>query len=391
MRFFRRVTAATLRGKKMTHNIDPQGTLHALMAKVADQSARTQDFLTSTGNLQLETGNNTSKVVLERSGGVPTTQLRVNDVAFQQIASQTGIDVRTARRFQEHYPDVLDHAVNRIWGNESTDRMLRTFDNQTAGKNGTLRAFVSSKFKTFDNVHLLESTLPTLMESDAQWRVANADLTDKRLYMRFVSDVIQAEPVLGDVMANGVGLSNSEVGMGSVSVYQWICTLACLNGMRTEKQTRSSHVTSARSSDSYELLTDEAKTADNRALSLKTRDILASYASRQSFDEVIEQMRDAHGDRVNAAAVDAVAGVVKVLNGKKSDNTLIMDGLMKTVAQTGYVGRPLSRATIVNAVTAVGNMVEPDDKDEWHANGAKILNLSPSEWSVIKDAEPLAA
>ena len=400
------------------HTIEnSKGTLQSLLEQVKDQSARTQDYLSSTNNFQLDTvetpegSENVSTVVMERAGGVPTTRLRANDVAFQQIATQTGIDVRTAKRFQQSYPDVLDHAVNRIWSQEPKDRMLRTFDHRDGDQDGafemaghggrlpprwtrpdgTLRAFVSSKFKTFDNVHLLESALPTLMESDAQWRVVSGDITDRRLYLRLVSKVIEGRAAVGDVMALGIGLSNSEVGMGSVSAWQLVWTLACLNGMQTQNKTRSTHVTSARDNgDQWKLLTDEAKDADNHALSLKTRDVVASFASRESFDAVLDKMSDAHNDVVNASAADAVAGVVRVLNLKKSDNVSILDGLMQTVGQPGFAGKPISRATMVNAVTAVANQVDPDQVDEWQANGAKVLNLPASQWATIRDAEPVA-
>ena len=376
-----------------------QGTLQSLLDQVKDQSARTQDYLSSTNNFQLKTqetpegSGNVSTVVMERDRGVPTKSLRANEVAFQQIATQTGIDVRTARRFQQSYPDVLDHAVNRIWDQEPTDRMLRTFDTSgsySAYNVGILRAFVSSKFKTFDNVHLLNSALPALMESDAQWKVVNGDITDRRLYLRLKSEVIQGQPAVGDVMALGIGLSNSEVGMGSVAAWQLAWTLWCLNGMQTENKTRSTHVTSARDTDQWQMLTDEAKDADNHALSLKTRDVVSSFASRESFDAVLGKMSNAHDDVVNATAVDAVAGVVRVLNLKKSDNTAILDGLMETVGQPGFAGRPISRATMVNAVTAVANKVDPDHVDEWHANGSKVLNLPASQWATIRDAEPVA-
>jgi len=382
------------------HTIEnSQGTLQSLLDEVKDQASRTQDYISSTNNFQLKTeetpegSENVSTLVVERDRGVPTTALRANDVAFGQIAAQTGIDVRTAKRFQQSYPDVLDHAVNRIWSQEPNDRMLRAFE--TNGGNypndtGILRAFVSSKFKTFDNVHLLNSALPALMDSEAQWQVVNGTVTDRRMYLRLKSEVIQGQPAIGDVMALGIGLSNSEVGMGSVAAWQLAWTLWCLNGCTTENKTRSTHVTSARGSDQWEMLTDEAKDADNHALSLKTRDVVLNFATRESFDVVLDKMGRAHDDVVNASAADAVAGVVKVLNLKKSDNTAILDGLMQTVGQPGFAGRPISRATMVNAVTAVANKVDPDHVDEWHANGSKVLNLPASQWATIRDAEPVA-
>lgn len=88
-------------------------------------------------------------------------------------------------------------------------------------------------------------------------------------------------------MANGLGLSNSEVGAGSVQVYQLFWTLACINGMQTENRNRSSHITSARDSADYGLLSGEAKDADNHALGLKLRDLVKAYVSRELFDEVL--------------------------------------------------------------------------------------------------------
>ena len=56
-------------------------------------------------------------------------------------------------------------------------------------------------------------------------------VTDKRLYLRLKSLAQTGSGAnVGDIMANGIGLQNSEVGAGSVSVYQVAWTLDCLNG-----------------------------------------------------------------------------------------------------------------------------------------------------------------
>ena len=73
------------------------------------------------------------------------------------------------------------------------------------------------KFKTFDNADLIRSSLPQLIDSPAQWQVVNGSVTDQRLSLRLKSRNQLAEPALGDVMANGIALSNSETGNGAVS------------------------------------------------------------------------------------------------------------------------------------------------------------------------------
>ena len=373
----------------MNHSIEnSSNTLQSLLIKVQEQANRSQDFLAPTNQLQLMTGDrgdgsNVSQIIMEQTGGLPTQILSANEVAFDQIAQRAGLDVRTARRLQQGYSTEFDGLINAIWRKEPAVRMIRAYDN--GNNTGMARAFVSDKFKTFDNVHLLKSALPQLMESDAQWKVVNGTVTDKRLYLRLKSELITGEgAAVGDTMALGIGMSNSEVGCGSINVYQMFWTLACLNGMQTEKRTRKSHITGARGdSDTWGLLSDEAKDADNHSLSLQIRDLTAAYASRESFDEVLEKMRTAHADTVNGSPQAAVESLGKVLSLTKKDTASVLDGLLATIGQAGYAGQPVTRATMVNAVTAVAHQVDADNVDDWQKLGGRVLDLPRSDWQRV--------
>jgi len=389
-------------------------TLAGLLQKVKDQSARKQDYIAPTDQLQIQTVvseiadiPNKTQVIVEGSHGSPTQILDANPVAFDQLATKAGLDVRTARRFQESYPDVLDHALNRIYESEPRNAMLRTFDisSQTLdpvirqafsdgsaieapASTGILRAVVSDKFKTFDNPDLLGSVLPVLMESNAEWQIVNADITDKRLYARFKSLAIQGEgAAVGDLMAQGVAISNSETGHGSVSIAQLVWTLACLNGMQTANKSRTAHLTGSRlEGDIAHMLTDESKALDNRALASKLRDVTGHYASREMFESVLEQFRNAAGDLVEnglAAAQPAVEALGGVLKLTKAETSSVLDGLMQTIQQPGYVGQPLSRATMVNAVTAAANNADADSVSDWHQLGGKVLDLPVNQWATV--------
>ena len=381
----------------MQHTIEnSDNTLTRLLQQVQDQAARSQDFLAPTNQLQLMTadrgdGINDSQIIMEQSGGAPTQILTANDVAFDQISQKAGIDVRTARRLQQDYSTEFDGLINAIWQKEPAVRMIRTFQHTEGDRRlgvygtATARAMVSDKFKTFDNVHLLQSALPELLESDAQWKVVNGTVTDKRLYLRLKSEVITgAGAAVGDIMALGIGMSNSEVGCGSVNVFQMFWTLACLNGMQTEKRTRKSHITGARGdADTWGLLTDEAKDADNHALALQMRDVTAAYASRESFDEVLEKMKTAHQDKVEGSPQSAVEAMGKVLALTKKDTASLMDGLLATIGQSGYAGQPVTRATMINAVTAVAHQADADSVDDWQKLGGRVLDLPRSDWQRV--------
>ena len=386
----------------MTHTIENnKNSLQNLLLKVQDQHARAADYLAPTHELfKVTSDHGRPQVIIEQRGGEPTKIFDINDVAFTQIAGHAEIDARTARRLQAEYSQEFDALINAIWQKKPAVRMLRTHaaervagDHTGApvysdGSDGLLRAFVSDKFKTFDNINLLQSALPQLMDNPASFQVVNADVTDKRLYLRLKSLVQTGTgAALNDLMANGIALQNSEVGAGSVSVYQIAWTLACLNGMQTQNKTRSSHITSARDSDDWGLLSDAAKDADNKALELKIRDLVGVYSSRDAFDQVIEQMKAAAADVIDGVAVEKTAVVEnlgKVMQLTKKETSSVLDGLLNTIGQAGYEqGQPISRATLVNAVTAVANKADADDVDAWQLRGGQVLNMKQADWNRV--------
>jgi hypothetical protein len=314
------------------HNIENEkNTLENLLIKIKETNSRKQDFIAPTKELQFRTivsetpNSNDSEIIMEGHHGEPTRFLKVNDLCFDQIAQKNGLDVRTARRLQSDYPMEYDSLTNAIWLRENSKRMIRSYDDVYyngfgANPSGTARAFLSDKFKTFDNSDLLESALPQLMESDASWKIVNCDVTEKKMYIRLKSEVFTGTGAnLNDLMAHGIGLSNSETGAGSISAFGINWTLACLNGMQTQNITRRSHITSARDGDTWNILTEETKQADNHSLKLQLRDIVSSYASRDTFDENLEKMKLASEDTINVETTEAVENLGKVLTLSKKE------------------------------------------------------------------------
>ena len=189
---------------------------------------------------------------------------------------------------------------------------------------------------------------------------------------------------VGDIMAHGIGISNSETGSGSVAVFGINWTLACLNGMQTENVTRKAHITSARDGDTWNVLTDETKRADNHSLKLQLRDIVSLYASRDAFDENIEKMKRAKEDVVDVPMNESVENLGKVLTLSKKETSNVLEGLLQTIGQSGYEqNQKINRATLVNACTAVGNTADPDNVDFWQRLGGKVLNLGKTDWNRV--------
>ena len=380
----------------MRHLENENRSLEDMLHVITEQNKMKQDYIAPTNQLQFRTLQNEgetahSQIVMEANQGEPTKILNVNQHCFDQIAQKAEIATPTARRLQQNYPREMDNLINAIWQKENSKRMIRTFDNANHtnpfnydNHTGTARAFLSDKFKTFDNSDLLESALPTLGESDACWKIVNFANTDKKLYIRLKSEVIQSDAGVGDLMAHGIGISNSETGSGSVAVFGINWTLACLNGMQTENVTRKAHITSARDGDTWNVLTDETKQADNHSLKLQLRDIVSSYASRETFDENIEKMKKAKEDVVNVPMNESVENLGKVLTLSKKETSNVLEGLLQTIGQSGYEqNQKINRATLVNACTAVGNTADPDNVDFWQRLGGKVLNLGKTDWNRV--------
>ena len=380
----------------MRHLENENRSLEDMLHVITEQNKMKQDYIAPTNQLQFRTLQNEgeaaySQIVMEANQGEPTKILNVNQHCFDQIAQKAEIATPTARRLQQNYPREMDNLINAIWQKENSKRMVRTFENSNHTNSfnydnhtGTARAFLSDKFKTFDNSDLLESALPTLGEADACWKIVNFANTDKKLYIRLKSEVITADAGINDLMAHGIGISNSETGSGSVSVFGLAWTLICLNGMQTENVTRKAHITSARDGDTWNVLTDETKQADNHSLKLQLRDIVSSYASRDAFDENIEKMKRAKEDVVNVPMNESVENLGKVLTLSKKETSNVLEGLLQTIGQSGYEqNQKINRATLVNACTAVGNTADPDNVDFWQRLGGKVLNLGKTDWNRV--------
>jgi hypothetical protein len=154
--------------------------------------------------------------------------------------------------------------------------------------------------------------------------------------------------------------------------------------MQTQTFSRQAHLTSARGDDDLmKVLSAEAVDADNHAMKLKTRDLVAHIGSRESFEKTLDKMRAANEDTIQGSNVGAVEALGTVLKLSKKDTSKVLDGLIATMGQAGYAGKSVSKGALVNAVTACAHDAHPDRVDEWQQLGGKLLDLPRSEWSRV--------
>jgi hypothetical protein len=328
---------------------------------------------------------------------VPTTKLKMNDDgdltfkngedhAFKmnewsggQLASYTDIPKAYYDRIKREDPSLLAKNVNHGFqvqaaSKDKEGRLLRTID-------GRVRGLMSPKYKIMDAHDLLEATLPTLLEHE--FNVVSSEITDRRLYLKTVTNKIQGEVKVGDVIQYGVMISTSDVGAGSLRVDPFLNRLSCLNGMISESTFRRAHLGSSNyDKDIQELLTDETRSLNNRAFFATVRDYIKSVMSPENFQKELDKMKRAAGLQITNFDLEKVVEVTMNEVGVRGEG--IKKGILNALA-SGNQGAGLTMWGLANSFTfaAQSDDVDYDTATDLERAGGSVLELSPSQWKRI--------
>lgn len=346
-------------------------TLNELAAEIMRQAATRQDVRLDTRHMHLDGFYPEQPVRLrcaDEDSGIDMA-FGVNEIAHRQIGTHCGIPAKYYDRMQAGSPALLAMNVNHWFRAEPSRRMVRTLD-------GTARAFLSDRYHRIDNDHIAAVALPVIQELEGVY-VESCEITERRLYIKIVNERVQGEVEVGDVVQAGLCLTNSEVGMGALAVSPLAFRLICKNGMvMQDSRFRRAHIgarADATEQGVFEMLSDEALAADDNAILLKVRDVMAGAMQQAFFDKQIEKMRAAKGgDRIEspAAAIEVLAKRERISEAEKPD-------ILRHLAEGG----DLSKWGLLNAVTrAAQDVASYDRSTELEEIGGKILELNNSEW-----------
>lgn len=193
-------------------------SLQELAIELDRQAKVKKDYVATAGAMQMTAVNENFDLV------IGNTPFQLNENAHRQLGLQLKIPAPYYERMRAENPGLLMANVNG-WFRQSPDtrRMVRTLD-------GTARAILSDRYRRIDNYEVAQTVLPIISEMQGA-RIESCELTDTRMYIKVVNERIQTEVVPGDIVQAGILISNSEVGMGSVSVKPLIYRLVCTNGI----------------------------------------------------------------------------------------------------------------------------------------------------------------
>lgn len=307
--------------------------------------------------------------------------LEATDLAHGQIASTLGIPKPYYDKMRKEEPDLLATNVNRWFNKYPATKMVRTLD-------GKARAFLSDKYRPMDNEALAEAVLPVIATMDVT--IMSCEITDRRLYLKAVDNVIKRDIPTGKFMGDGshtifktlcpaIVISNSEVGEGSLSVQTSVFDSGCTNlTMFGERSVRRSHIGARHelAEGMFDLLSDATRRLSDAALWSTVRDVVQGSFERSRFDALTNQIAAAAGQKIEGTITKVVEVTAKKFGLIEEETNSILKHLIE--------GGDLSRWGLSSAITRASQDVESYDRaTEFERIGGQVIELPVNEWQEL--------
>ena len=294
----------------------------------------------------------------------------MTDLFHRQVGAALSIPAKYYDLMRKEKPALLAENVNSWLAEKDANYMIRTMD-------GNARAFLSDRYRRIDNLEIASAVLP-LFAGQPDIEIMSAEVTDSRLYLKIVNHRLEMACV-GDRVQAGVIISNSEVGLGAVSVQPLVYTLACTNGMVISSMgERKTHVGRAAKGleDSFEIYSDETMEAEDRAFILRLRDIATAAFEEARFAQIVETLEKSASAKITGRVQDVVE-----LTGKAySLNEGEQDDILKYLIQGG----DLSLYGLSNAITRASQDVDSYDRaTAMESIGWNVATMPAAQWKEI--------
>lgn len=292
------------------------------------------------------------------------------DLFHRQVASSLNIPAKYYDMMQREKPDLLAENVNAWFGDRDQNYMVRSME-------GTARALLSDRYRRIDNLEVASAVLP-LFAGVPGMELKSCEVTEHKLYLKVV-DTRREAVCVGDAVQFGVVVSNSEVGLGAVSVQPLVYTLRCLNGMVVNSLgERKTHVGRAAKGleTGWEIISDEAAKAEDKAFLLRLRDIAGAAFDEARQKMIIGKLEESAGAKITGRVRDVVE-----LSGKEYGlNMMEQDGILKYLIEGG----DLSLYGLSNAVTRYSQDVESYDRaTALEGIGWQMATMGQRKWKEM--------
>jgi hypothetical protein len=367
-----------------------------LANEVTRQNAAKRDFVANTSALQLiveEAARVTNldsiaeaTIARQKEVASPANlRLRLNgigdfairDLTYSQMLEYAGVPKPYGDRMRTACPALLKQNLETWFQLKGDRRMIRTLDESA-------RAFLSDRFRPLDNYDLMSAIIQPLVDAGAH--VASCEVTENKLYIKATTDLIKFEIKKGDVVQAGIVISNSEVGMGRISVNPYTVRLICLNGAVHESfGSRRTHV-GGRSliggNDNEipeEWLRDETRAADDKAIFMKMADVVRSTFDASKFEIIASKMADSTTRKIDGDLTKVVEVTSKRLVLNEAEQSAMLRHLIESA--------DLSQWGLGNSITRLSADVPDYNRaSDLERLGGSIIEMPKVEWESLLEA-----
>ena len=348
-------------------------TLSEVMSELKRQEQVKQDFIGPANAFHLDEDGRTFKVKHNATG--QQEAFGTTDLFHRQMGSTLGIPAKYYDQMRIQKPELLAQNVNTWLGDREQNYMIRSMD---YGYGRVARALLSDRYRRIDNLEIATAVLP-LFAGKQEMEVVSCEVTENRLHIKIVNHKLEMAVVPGDYVQAGVAISNSEVGLGAVSVQPLVYRLVCTNGMCVNGfGERKAHVGRAAKAmeDSFTIYSEETQIAEDKAFMLKLRDATLAAIEESRFAQVVGRLQESTQAKITGRVQDVVE-----LTGKAYDlNRYEQDNILNYLIQGG----DLSLYGLSNAITRASQDVENYDRaTSLEGIGWQVATMPEAQWKEI--------
>jgi len=345
--------------------------LPEVLAELQHQNNMKRDYIAPAQALRLSEDG--GSIILDNNDAEEA--FGATDLFHRQVGAALNIPAKYYDLMKSRKPELLAENVNSWLSERDQAYMIRSMD---YGYGRVARAFLSDRYRRIDNLEVASTVLP-LFAGQPDMEVVSCEVTENRLHLKIVNHKLEAEVVPGDLVQAGVVISNSEVGLGAVSVQPLVYRLVCTNGMVcNDFGERRAHVGRQAKAleDSFHLYTDETIQAEDKAFMLKLRDTTLAAIEETRFAMIVGRLRESTDVRITGRIQDVVelTGKAYDLNQPEQDN--ILNYLIS--------GGDLSLYGLSNAITRASQDVDSYDRaTALEGIGWQVATMEPAQWKEI--------
>jgi hypothetical protein len=221
-----------------------------------------------------------------------------------------------------------------------------------------------------DNLELCAAVLPIIKDMKGAV-IESCEITDTHMYLKVINRRMKAEVTVGDAVQAGFVITNSEVGLGNLTVEPMIFRLVCKNGMIVKDYSQKKRHVGRQVENydtAYELYSDETLAQDDKAFFMKVADTVRCAVDESRFMLTVGKMQEAMQIPLEHQPMQEVQ--------------LLADSFNLTENEQGDIFRQLflsgdnTRYGLLNAVTAASqNVADYERATELEHIGGEILAL----------------